>query len=133
MDDALRRALRRARELSRPVLAADSLPVHDAPVALKLFASAEAQGERRFFSGHPDVEHELLGLGCAWELAPGSDAGFSDIRERARVAFAHCVSREPVRLCVSPDGVQEVTPPTAGLSVFLPGASGGQTGPASPT
>lgn len=99
MDDALRRALRRARELSRPVLAADSPPVRGAPVALELFASAEALGERRFFSGHPDEEGELLGLGCAWELAPGSDGGFSDIRERARVAFAHCVSREPVRLC----------------------------------
>ena len=99
MDDPLRRALRRARELSRPVLAADSLPVRGIPVALELFASAEARGERRFFSGHPDEEHELLGLGCAWELAPGSDGHFSDIRERAREAFAHCVSRGPVRPC----------------------------------
>ena len=99
MDEVLRGALRRARELSRPVLAAQSEPVPGAPLLLELFASAEAHGERRFFLGHPDEEYELLGLGCTWELAPGRNGSFSDIRERARVAFADYVCGEPVRLC----------------------------------
>ena len=45
------------------------------------------------------------------------------------------VSQAPVRLTVSPEGVQTVDPPDAVLSVVLPGvgSSGSTTGPASPT
>lgn len=45
------------------------------------------------------------------------------------------VSQVPVRLTVTPEGVQVVDPPDAVLSVVLPGlgSSGATTGPASPT
>jgi alkylmercury lyase len=45
------------------------------------------------------------------------------------------VSGTPVRLTVSPEGVQSVDPPGTALSVVFPatGTAGATTGPASPT
>ncbi len=55
--------------------------------------------------------------------------------EVAEVESTCPVSESPVRLTVTPEGVSEVSPPEAVLSVVLPGvgSSGATTGPASPT
>ncbi len=55
--------------------------------------------------------------------------------EDAEVASTCPVSGEPVRVLVTPDGVQHFSPPDAAISVVLPGAghSPAQIGPASPT
>lgn len=55
--------------------------------------------------------------------------------EEADVASTCPVSGEPVRIIVTPDGVQDFSPPDTAVSVVLPsgGQSPAQTGPASPT
>ncbi len=53
--------------------------------------------------------------------------------ERADIESTCPVSGDPIRLRVSPDGACDYTPSGAVLSVLLPGASGLQVGPASPT
>ncbi len=53
--------------------------------------------------------------------------------ERADIESTCPVSGEAIRLRVSPDGACDYAPSGAVLSVLLPGASGLQVGPASPT
>ncbi len=55
--------------------------------------------------------------------------------EVAEVESTCPVSKAPIRLTVTPEGVSAVSPPTAVLTVVLPGvgSSGATTGPASPT
>jgi alkylmercury lyase len=55
--------------------------------------------------------------------------------QAAEVESTCPVSNSPVRLTVTPDGVQSVSPPETVVSVILPGMSSIQssTGPASPT
>jgi len=51
----------------------------------------------------------------------------------AEVASVCPKSGESIRLSVSPERIESCEPPDAWLSVFLPGSSSAQTGPASPT
>ena len=55
--------------------------------------------------------------------------------EIAEVESTCPVSVAPIRITVTPDGVSDVSPPEAVLTVVLPGvgSSGATTGPASPT
>ena len=53
--------------------------------------------------------------------------------ERADVESTCPVSGEPIRLTVLPTRVEDCEPSSAWLSVFLPGGSSRQLGPASPT
>ena len=55
------------------------------------------------------------------------------VGEKIEVESRCPVSGTVIRLSVSPRGVLEHSPEGAVLSVFLPGASGASTGPASPT
>lgn len=55
------------------------------------------------------------------------------VGEQAGIESTCPVSGDAIRLRVSPDGACEYSPAGAVLSVLLPGASGLQVGPASPT